>query len=152
MFPKGNAYWKKHFLRSAFFWLLQLDLNHVRLQHQFICAVKRLISLCCGTTSAPPSSSTGRGRCSVPCVRKRLAGSLVQSYLKNKVKDHPYGWSLTLKEPNGLDDNYETISNVIFGVFSWTSWNTSRISFIYGCHSFDIFSVPNIMTHNSQLQ
>lgn len=29
--------------------------------------------------------------------------------------------SVLVEEPNGLDGNYETISNVISGVFSWTS-------------------------------
>ncbi|MBS6832064.1 MAG: hypothetical protein KH216_04445 [Clostridiales bacterium] len=44
-------------------WLLQLDSNHVRLQHQFNIAAQNAI----------------------PCVRKRLAGSLVHLHLHKKV-------------------------------------------------------------------
>ena len=40
---------------DRFFWLLQLDSNHVRLQHQFnFAAIQRLISLCCGTPLRAP--------------------------------------------------------------------------------------------------
>ena len=54
-------------------------------------------------SSALPSSSTGRSHRSVPCVRKRLAGSLVQSYMISIIKRTPNGVLFIMEEPNGLD-------------------------------------------------
>ncbi len=80
--PKANIIEKTSFQRTSFFLAPPVGLEHVRLRCPSSCFVGRAPRNLptAAQPSALPSSATGSGRCSVPCVRKRLAGSLVHAH------------------------------------------------------------------------